>query len=809
MNIRIHRSGRPDNGGFSLIEILIAVVVLATGLLALTALQGRLAQASSEAKTRSRVAAMLASRMDELRAGQYDNAALAVDTGTGSTTNTYTCSSGSPAWLCTAQTESAISGLTVVQKVDRYTSAVGAGSFTVSGTAAANLSIPEFKRITLTATWNDPTGQQRRLAVSSDVSSLALTSNTIPNNTSSGSGGGKATVRQDSPETAGVIPIALGDGNSTAASNPKPELKGSNQNQVITATTFNVLTYVPGGSSAVIQKRFENEIVKCSCQYGAAGTGFSNLGAIYRKAEWPAVWTGDRYDVYDAGGADAPGTPYVSGPASGVVQSDLCTECCRDHHDTEASGVAKYDPERIAAGGGVSKYNASLVAVTNTTSGQYVDACRVIRVDGFWRVASDMYSRQMGLLETETVGGAKAKTGLPTSTAKTAYETFVKDYLDGYTGSSGTAPTGAQAMFDESARGLNSPSQVVITPPSNTDYRYLHSRGLYVDYLEADARTAVSSAISRCASGTPLADCILPKLPFTTINLTELAKWTASAPSVITVNSGSLLTNNPTQPSGGRTIGKVNGDSNNTAEVRVSNSGVGINTSLAFNGVDPSDNTTVQTDAQAFNVGGNVSTNPDGESFKVAQTGGGLDPSAFFTIGADVNVECLGAKASKVCDPNATASPWSGSIKLSRYWEITYANGTRNAVTTGSGNNAVTTVDGVVCTKSDSNGPTGALSVSVPIFNNYQVSTVSVTGAGTITSAVPAAADTSPGDNVQAETTTLAFTGLTSGSTINVGYSLQGSSLATDPNVTVAACTVKKSGNDWTLTVTSWNVPWD
>jgi len=69
MIMRIHRTaGRAP--GFSLIEVLIAVVVLATGLLALTALQGRLAQASSEAKTRSRVAAMLASRMDELRAGQ-------------------------------------------------------------------------------------------------------------------------------------------------------------------------------------------------------------------------------------------------------------------------------------------------------------------------------------------------------------------------------------------------------------------------------------------------------------------------------------------------------------------------------------------------------------------------------------------------------------------------------------------------------------------------------------------------------------------------------------------------------------------
>lgn len=809
MIMRICRSRRDP--GFSLIEILIAVVILATGLLALTALQGRLAQASAEAKTRSRVASMLASRLEELRAGQYSNTALDVGSD-GTATSTFACTSGSPAWLCTAQTESGVSALGVSQEVARWTSDVNAGSFAVSGTPAEKVFIPEFKRITLTATWTDASGGDHSLAVSSDVSHLSLTSNTIPSDSTGNSAGAKAIVRQDSPETAGVIPIALGDGNSTAASNPKPELQGSAGNQTITATTFNVLTYVPGGTSAVIQKRFENEIIKCKCKYGAAGTGFTNLGEIYRKAEWPAVWTGARYDVYvPSVVTDAPGKSYVSGKASNVTQSDLCTECCRDHHDDATSGVAKFDPERINAGGGVSKYDSNLVAVTDTIAGEYIDACRVIRVDGFWRVASDIYSRQMGLLETETVDGAKAKTGLPTSIAKTAYETFVKDYLDGYPGVAGTAPTGAQAMFDESSRGLNSPSQVVISTASNTDYRYLHDRGLYVDYLETDALAKLNKAKSACiSSGKVLADCILPVLPFTTVNLTELAKWTASLPSVITVNSGSLLTNNPSQPSGSRTVGKVNGTSDNTAEIRVSNSGLAVNSSFAFNGVDPSDDTTLQTDAQNFNVGGSVSTNPNGEFFSVVQSGGGLDPSVFFSIGTDANVECLGPKSNKACDPNASASPWSGSIKLSRYWEITYASGSRTAVTTGSGNSAVTTVDGVVCTKSDSNGPSGSLTVdNVPIFNNYRVNTVSVTGTGSITSALPAAADASPGDNKQAETTTIAFSGLTTGSTINVGYSLQGSSLPSDPSVTVAACKVTKTQSSWNLDVSSWNVPWD
>lgn len=790
MKTPIRGLGRASIRGFTLIEILIAVVILATGLLALTALQGRLAQTSAEAKTRSRVATMLSARMDELRVGQYGNPDLDVVTGTGSKVTNFTCASAAPDWLCTTQTESSVTGLGVRQQVDRYTSAVSAGSFSISGTPADSVSIPEFKRITLLATWTDATGGGRRLSVTSDVSPLSIGSDKFITEHDPGTGGGKAIVRQDSPETAGVIPIALGDGNSTAASNPKPELTGDGES--ITATSFNILTYVPGGTSAVIQKRFENEVIKCKCQYGAAGNSFSNLGAIYQKAEWPAVWTGSRYDVYVPSAAtNAPGTTFISGQASGVTQSDLCTECCRDHHDTAATGVAKFDPERSV---GVSKYDANLAEVTNVNSGSYVDACRVIRVDGFWRVASDMYARQMGLLETETVSSVQAKTGLPTTAATSAYETFVKDYLDAYTGGTGTAPSGAQAMFD--ATGLNAPATVTINTPSNTDYRYLHDRGLYVDYLEADARTVVADAITNCATGVAIADCVLPVLPFTTINLTEIAKWTASAPSILTINSGNLLATDPSQPSGSRTIGIANGPSDSTAEMRLSNSGVAVQSTFTFNGVDTADNTDVYTDSQAFQVGSGTGSGT-GQSFTVRVSGGGPNPYVYYTVSADTG-ECFKPSGTDhSCATNSTLGV-GGSVRVSNYNPETTTDVSMTTVLASVSNQCTYGGNPVTVEIPNGNGPN--TKIATPILRNYSATSVAIAGVPALTIGY-----TNDLSNQANEYLTATFLAIPSGSRVDVTLAQESGSPI---YATLLSCTAILDKGKYYYSAGTWSKPW-
>ncbi len=805
----IHRA-RKAEVGFSLIEVLIAVVILATGLLALAALQGALSRSSSEAKTRSRVAAMLTARMDELRAttGGYDAIPIGAVTTQSTTGDCDTASPDATDWIDCPRSQANVGSLSVTQTTQIWSSTSGGTNF--ANAAPADSNDPQFKRIQLSATWTDASNSAHALGMTSDFSPLALTSSELPVTDPTGSSNAAPVVRQDSPATAGVIPIALGNGSSSAASNPTPELVGSHNNEQVVGTRFNVLTYAPSGNAVAVQKRFENEIIKCSCQYGAGGT---NLPAIYRTAQWPAIWTGERYDVYKTTPVTAaPGQTLNAGPKSGVSQSPLCQECCRDHHDNTTTAVAKFDPERTSVTGestGREKYylnnQNALQLVTNTNTGSYVDSCRVIRVDGFWRTASDMYSRQFGLLETETVAGAKAKTGLPTAAATTAYTNFVKNYLKQYDGTSTkNPPTGAQALFDSTA-GINEPAApgVVISAASTSDYRYLHARGLYVDHLETQALQKLASVISdtgvggKCAqtpTATPLEDCVLPYLPFTSANLTEIAEWAASDPTVLTVNSLNALGTNPTQPSGGRTIGIKVGSADNTATVRPSNSGIAVNSVLTtLAGVDPTDNSATQSDAQPFQVGGTTNT---GDPFYVAMSGGGLNPFVYYTIGADTG-ECFKSGNWK-CSTNTVLNGTTGSIQLSHYWSESDSSATLAVDATGK-------IGTVQCTISVNgnqsfDGPGNYSVTNFPTFKNYAVSSASVgSGSGSITSFNGVTLDRTAN-----ESTVVNFSGLGANSRIDIGFTLT----ETRTDATVASCTITKQGNSWALTVNSWNKPW-
>ncbi|MFC0678907.1 prepilin-type N-terminal cleavage/methylation domain-containing protein [Lysobacter korlensis] len=795
---------RRSSSGFGLIEVMIAVVVLATGLLALAALQGSLARASGEAKTRGRVAALLTTRMEQLRANQYASAATIAADGCG--TDLGAGVDWVPASFCT---EAGLGSVTTTQQVTLFSSALGASSFTANRVPVI-AGEPEFKRVTLTATWTDASGESHTLAMTSELSALALRDALLPPPPSSGTPTGKALVRTDSPVTAGVVPIATGGDNATAASNPRPEIIGARNNQAVVGTKFEVITYQGLTGAAVIQRRVETQAIKCSCKYGAGG---SNLPAIYQTAQWPAIWTGERYDVFaPRTPADAPGESLASGPVANAEQSDLCQECCRDHHDTAATDVPKFDPERARIGQAHSHYSVgnqgALVVVPNTQTSEYVEACRLIRVDGFWRTAADMYSRHTGLLATETVGGTPAKTGVPSATSASAYQVFVKDYLSGYNGTVATAPGNADALFAEAARQLNEPASISIARPSPKDERYLHARGLYVDYLEKAARAKIAAARSKCPEGTPVTECVLPFLPFTTINVTELGSWEPQAADTtvssdsIEVSSGSSLIFVPEQPTRGRTnavASAVNGAVGFAAiEISPSNAGIAV-----YSGVDPDDEV-VSSDRQEFVVSA-PATPVVGKPFTVQLNG---TTTALLQITDDNTTNDPAVGWSVPSAPAPSAGNCGATIKTTNPRKDTNPNpyvcnttsplgvaGTVLVSNYGREYTVSTTLSSSICTFNGVAQPaTGT--VAVPTFANLRVSSATVNG---VAGSFPAAGTPSA---KRSESTEVSFASIPANAQVVIGFTLE-STLSAQ----IAACTTNNAGN--AITVTAWTKPWD
>jgi hypothetical protein len=179
------------------------------------------------------------------------------------------------------------------------------------------------------------------------------------------------------------------------------------------------------------------------------------------------------------------------------------------------------------------------------------------------------------------------------------------------------------AAFD-----LDYPTSVSI--PLTFDGKWLHARGLYVDYLETEAVDAIVAAREDVTCNTAqisppktaaevLKECILKLLPFTSINLSELADWDPLS-GVLTVTNADYYKSS-TDPSPVR--GKVKSSAlsasnvNGTAKSRSSNSAL---LDLSFEAISAVD-AQYLTDSQTFAIGGGAAATSEGNgTFRVTIT---------------------------------------------------------------------------------------------------------------------------------------------------------------------------------------------
>jgi type IV pilus modification protein PilV len=593
-------SGSPR--GFSLIEVMLSIVVLATGMLALAALQAKITRNGADAKNRSYAVMAATDVLERSRRDAESDATTYRNLGNLARQNwTSEYNVGTPTTGATFQFRR-----DVVRFVDEtdpgICGAANAPCFRGATPADNYGKTPEFKRITTTVFWTDDTGVERSIALSDVVSSTTRDkSASVLSQPRTGDTGGGPVVLQPIPSDRGVIPIAIGDSRETAATNPKPILDTASDTL---GTRFEVLTYAVDGANAEIQRRVENEIISCKCRFGAPPTG---TDAVFTTKLRPTFWTGQRYSppltVEEAGVTGVPNAwsapLVVSGGSRVPPQNPLCDDCCRDHHDPAGVDV-KFDPRRDQH---VHFSRDSFGALREATDGDYVEACRFVRVDGVLRVASDFRMEHMNLLETTDL----ARNPEPSDAGIDNYQEFVTDFLEAR-----VFPLGGDNVVDAAAleeqNALNLPERVDIETAA-AEKRFLHNRSLYLDHLEPDTVTFLRERLGECSSDR--LTCLLPFLPFVTVNATEIALYAPDADDLFVASGGGQFGQSVGDPRRGvvRPTANSRAGEQAVAGVLMRRSNTGLTSSP---GVDPADAAETLTDAQDFMFAGAADTDGDG-----------------------------------------------------------------------------------------------------------------------------------------------------------------------------------------------------
>jgi hypothetical protein len=541
--------------GFSILEVMIGIFIFVVGLLALSALQGALTRSMADSKVRT-TAANIAERTIEGHRGFTE---LISDTAVPPTFNAYND-------IVDSTVTEVVNGITytVTTDVTDHYYDISTDGFGLTAPTGALHST--YKQVEVAVSWNAAQnfrGDEGTEITAADIGSGEITlTATIPALVTSAAAlvsdqdNTGDTKAPDITYTPGarpdIISLSLGDNKFKESLLPDPDVTVVDE---LVETTFDVITYSQSDAGAYFLRREEFASVSCECTLRAKSE--NNPG---RR---PVIWAGDEY----ARGQFAV-KPY--GESANNQQSWLCDTCCRDHHDGGTpveladhadTAVNTYVPFKPST-----EYNASgdhkhyypdkktgILTEVTSSGGTYIESCRLVRVDGFFRVAQDFRREDLHIFPADF---------LDDDNEVDLYSDFVTGAAGAYAALTspdyetdppciGEAPCGVppapkQGPYDEAIvlDGEGNPTQF----PSWTTIPYwdvlelvetqqLRSRGLYIDYLSYDLRTVLANCTTGmsadeadCKSGDVVLDRTgsvnaLEMIPFFDVQMTKLNRW--------------------------------------------------------------------------------------------------------------------------------------------------------------------------------------------------------------------------------------------------------------------------------------------
>jgi type II secretory pathway pseudopilin PulG len=513
MNLHANRKfsgvSAPYRSGFTLLDVLLAILIFVVGMLALASLQGNLTRSSSDANARTVATNIAEELIEEFRTFEQVESEAGKDAFQDIVGQTLTVSRAG-------------NDFTVVVSVDDYYFLPDGESVT-SDTGALpedrDTSVADFKFVELAVSWvgnefqiGDGTVTEGRLG-----SGQFTLASIVPPVSSFGS----AKVAAEDDDAAGTPPVSyvpgqapetvsINLGNSKYKESTKPEPIVWRSDELI-ETWFDVITYRKVGDEAIFQRREEFVAISCVCDL----QGSSSVGRL------PTIWDGAEYIE----GEFVEKTTGVVSDSAGR-QSQYCEVCCRDHHDT-GSGPGSYRPWAADFSGDHPHYNrdtdGNLAEVTGVGGDvTYLEACRLVRKDGFFRVAQDFNLHEIN---------AFPENYPMVSWDVREYSNYVNSVAEAEFGAAASPAVASEALSFE-GRNVDNPSLVPPSNGNNAPGQQLRSRGIYFD----TKTSALEQTIEDCFvyrnddCKAPEADSALELYPFFDVQLTHLARWSETQP---------------------------------------------------------------------------------------------------------------------------------------------------------------------------------------------------------------------------------------------------------------------------------------
>lgn len=481
--------------GFGLLEILITLVVLGVGIVGLVAMSKSGLIMSQDGRRYETAMRLAESKLDEFR--NFNSVVTATAPLTAynqiSSASAAVTMSGDPYSLTWTVTNQYLNG----------------SNWQNTAPVGYRLSYPGRKAITVSVGWTDSEGQAQTLQLAGNVSPIESLS-------SAQLDGGLDTTRQGPKVnyTPGVAPdvisVELGDGNKQETSKPLPTVT-SKDGQVGKLVQFETVTYKPEAGGSTQQVLQDMASVSCSCSFDDNLSSYLP-GQVYNSASNQLYWK--------AGAMQSKPTGTLDNSING--QPTLCTSCCKDHFDGSGSSFSNFyaplNTSRV-------RYNSSLNAVTN---GKYVDACRFVRLDGYYRPLPD-WNLVKVVVTTADFLAKPANQASYQKYIKYVVKTYIdwqKSTLKWVKGASATLPTisdfSAWLATNAEAGGDTTTGITVSTGTAQ-----LIARGIYVDLLDPVYLANIDTSSVD----------YLTKIPFQDINLTMLAEWSMGPLTLLTGNA--------------------------------------------------------------------------------------------------------------------------------------------------------------------------------------------------------------------------------------------------------------------------------